>query len=45
MERKKEEINEDILRGIAITEGEYEKVKDEWFHIPILVKNEKRENK
>ena len=42
MERKKEEINEDILKGIAITEEEYKKVKDEWFHIPILVKNEKR---
>jgi len=38
--RSKEEINEDILRGKAITEEEFMMVKDEWIGIPVLVRED-----
>ena len=36
--RSKDEINKDILSGIAITDEEFMMVKDEWIGIPVLVK-------
>ena len=36
--RTKEEINEDILRGIPISKEDFLRVKDDWIGIPILVR-------